>query len=129
MIPYRSSMTEPTENATDPIAWRAITYESPVLASDGRVAGTVREVLGSDADDIFHGIRLRLATGHRDVMLDSDNVTAISKQQLTTDLSMAEHATLPDYDEQADYHLTVVGHLLWKHLGWRRDSKSDEEAG
>jgi hypothetical protein len=122
-------MTEQQANASDPIAWRAIVYESPVLASDGRTAGTVREVLGSDADDIFHGIRLRLAAGRRDVMLDSENVTSITRDHLTTDRSMAELAALPDYDEHADYHLSVVGHLLWKHLGWRRDSKSDEEAG
>jgi hypothetical protein len=129
VIPYGSCMSEQQGNAADPIAWRAITYESPVVASDGQVAGKVREVLGSDAEDIFHGIRLRLAAGHRDVMLDSDNVMSISKQQLTSDLSMAELAALPDYDERADYHLTRVGHLLWKHLGWGRDSKSDEEAG
>jgi hypothetical protein len=129
VIAYGSSMTEQHGTATDPIAWRAIVYESPVLASDGRTAGTVREVLGSDADDIFHGIRLRLAGAHRDVMVDSDHVTSISKDHLTTDMSTDELTALPDYDEHADYHLTVVGHLLWKHLGWRRDSKSDEEAG
>jgi hypothetical protein len=121
-------MTDQSRSDT-PVAWRAIIYESPVLAADGQRAGVVREVLGSDAEDIFHGIRLALDKDHRDVMLAADNVSSITGRALTTDLTLAELTALPDYDEAADYHLTTVGHLLWKHLGWRRDSKSDEEAG
>ena len=35
---------------------------------------------------------------------------------------------LATYDETATYHLASVGWLR-KHLGWQRDSKSDEEPG
>jgi hypothetical protein len=122
-------MTEQPSRSDDPVSWRAIVYESPVSTADGQRVGVVREVLGSDADDLFHGIRLGLVKDHRDVMLASDNITSITATGLRTDLTLDQLAALPDYDEQADYHLSVVGHLLWKHLGWRRDSKSDEEAG
>ena len=35
---------------------------------------------------------------------------------------------LPDFDEPASYHLASVGWLR-HHLGWKADSKSDEEPG
>ena len=42
----------------DAIAWRAVTYGTPVSSSDGTKVGTVHEMLGSDEEDIFHGVRL-----------------------------------------------------------------------
>ena len=37
-----------------PISWRSIVYGTPVTAADGIRVGDVHEVLGSDAEDIFH---------------------------------------------------------------------------
>jgi hypothetical protein len=88
----------------------------------------VREVLGSDAEDIFHGLRVRLSTGNRDVMVPSDDVTDLSESRVETDLSHSSIEALPSYDEVATYHLASVGWLR-KHLGWRKDSASDEEPG
>ena len=42
-------------------SWRSIVYGTPVVSSDDDRAGDVREVRGSDAEDIFHGLRVRLA--------------------------------------------------------------------
>ena len=113
---------------TDPIGWRGIVYGTPVTTADGVRAGTVREVLGSDADDIFHGLRVALAHGHRDVTVPSDNVTSLTADEVRTDLSGADLEALPTYDEVASYHLASVGWLR-KHLGWKKDSESDEEPG
>ena len=44
--------------SSDPIGWRGIVYGTRVTTADGVEAGTVREVLGSDGEDIFHGLRL-----------------------------------------------------------------------
>ena len=41
---------------TQPISWRSIVYGTAVTADDGERVGAVHEVLGSDADDIFHGL-------------------------------------------------------------------------
>jgi hypothetical protein len=111
----------------DPVGWRGVTYGSAVFASDGTRAATVHEILGSDAEDIFHGVRARLG-GKRDVMITADVVTALTTDGVTTSLSKAELEGLPTYSEAATYHLASVGWLR-KHLGWAQDSKSDEEAG
>ncbi|MGH2465687.1 MAG: hypothetical protein ACRDGI_09535 [Candidatus Limnocylindrales bacterium] len=119
--------SDPTADPT-PIAWRAVTYLTPVAAADGQVVGQVREVLGSDAEDIFHGLRVGLSTGSRDVMLGSEHVTTMTAAKVDTDLATAAFATLPTYVDEATYHLASVGWLR-KHLGWSKDSGKDEEPG
>lgn len=113
---------------TSPIGWRAVVYGTPVISEDGVRVGTVREVLGSDAEDIFHGIRVGLAGAKRDVMVRADDVTALTADEVRTDLSRSETEALPTYDDVATYHLASVGWLR-KHLGWTKDSASDEEPG
>jgi hypothetical protein len=113
---------------TDPIGWRAVTYGSAVTSDDGARVGTVREMLGSDADDIFHGVRVKLAGADHDVMISADDVASLTVGGVRTSLSRAEVAALAEYDEVATYHLASVGWLR-KHLGWQKDAKSDEEPG
>jgi len=43
-------------------------------------------------------------------------------------LSRTAVEALPTFADTQNYHLSSVGWLR-KHLGWRQDSKSDEEAG
>ena len=109
-----------------PVSWRSIVYGTPVLADDGEAAGTVREVLGSDGGDIFHGLRVTLAGSRRDVMVAVDDIASMSATEVRTDLSRAQLEALSGYDEHATYHLASVGWLR-KHVGWKLDSKSDEE--
>ncbi len=111
-----------------PIAWRSVVYGSPVVSSDGDRIGEVREMLGSDADDIFHGIRVALRDGHRDVLVPSDGVTSLSATEVRISLTRADLDALPAYEETATYHLASVGWLR-KHLGWKKDSAGDEEPG
>ena len=111
-----------------PVSWRSIVYGTPVTSGDGEAAGTVREVLGSDGGDIFHGLRVTLAGSHRDVMVAVDDIASMSSTEVRTDLSRAQLERLPGYDEHATYHLASVGRLR-KHIDWKRDSKSDEEPG
>ena len=115
-----------TTNA--PVSWRTIVYGTPVLASDGTPVGTVREVLGDDAEDIFHGLRVALREARRDVMVPADNVDTLAADAIRLDLSAADLEARPTYEEEATYHLASVGWLR-KHLGWRQDSKGDEEPG
>ena len=115
----------PDEQAT---SWRSIVYGTPVIGSDGERLGEVREVLGSDAEDIFHGLRVRLVDQRQDVMIAADDVADIAGDGVRTSLTRSEAETMAPYDESATYHLASVGWLR-KHLGWQRDSKSDEEPG
>ena len=111
-----------------PISWRAIVYGTPVISSDKESAGEVHEVLGSDSEDIFHGLRVSLTGRHRDVMVSAGAVASLSADEVRTDLTRAELDALPTYEEQGTYHLASVGWLR-KHLGWTKDSKRDEEPG
>ena len=120
-------MTDPATDAT-PIAWRAVTFLTPIAAADGQIIGEVREILGSDAEDVFHGIRVGLSAESRDVMLSSDHVTTMSTARVDTDLAQADFQALPTYADEATYHLASVGWLR-KHLGWTKDSGKDEEPG
>jgi hypothetical protein len=115
-------------SSSDPIAWRAVTYGTPVTGSDRVHLGTVREMLGSDAEDIFHGVRAHVADGHRDVMIPADEVTMLTADEVQTNLSPAAIKALSTYDDVATYHLASVGWLR-KHLGWTKDSATDEEPG
>jgi hypothetical protein len=120
-------MTDSPADATS-IAWRAVTYETPVVAADGQAVGIVREVLGSDAEDVFHGIRVGLKSEARDVMLSANLVTALTATRIETSLSPAGFESLPTYADEATYHLASVGWLR-KHLGWTKDSGKDQEPG
>ncbi len=111
-----------------PTSWRAIVYGTPVFSNDDVRAGDVREVLGSDAEDIFHGLRVGLAGERRDVMVAADDVASTSTDGIRTTLTGEEIKSLPAYDEVATFHLASVGWLR-KHLGWRRDDSADEEPG
>jgi hypothetical protein len=113
---------------SEPVSWRTITYGTPVNTSDSWRAGSVREVLGSDSEDIFHGLRVHLADQGRDVMLSADDVTGISADDVQTGLNRRDVEALPVFDEEATFFLASVGWLR-KHLGWKQDSKIDEEPG
>jgi hypothetical protein len=117
-----------SDQTGEAIAWRAIPYGTPVSAPDGTRIGTVREVLGSDGEDIFHGLRVRLEGAGRDVMVGADDVTAITSDRVAIDLDRPTANGLPDFDVPATYHLASVGWLR-HHLGWKDDAKSDEEPG
>ena len=111
-----------------PHSWRSVVYGTPVISSDNQTVGAVHEMLGDDGEDIFHGIRVHLSPGKRDVMISADDVAALGAEAVRLDLAKADVNALPDYEEEATYHLASVGWLR-KHLGWQRDSKSDEEPG
>ena len=113
---------------TPPLSWRSIVYGTPVTATDGVRVGVVREVLGSDAEDIFHGLRVALTGRRGDVMISADDVASMSLGEARTVLTRSQVDRLPAYDETATYHLASVGWLR-KHLGWQKDAKSDEEPG
>jgi hypothetical protein len=111
-----------------PVAWRAVVYGTPVVSADGQRVGEVHEMLGSDADDIFHGIRLARGGGHPDALVESDDVASLTATEIRLGLSRLEVEALPAYAEAATYHLASVGWLR-KHLGWKKDSESDDEPG
>ena len=111
---------------SQPVSWRSIVYETPVISSDNAKVGQVREVLGDEAEDIFHGIRVALTSGHRDVMVSAEVVASMSTTDVQVNLTRSQVDALPTYTEEATYHVGTVGRFR-KHLGWTKDSETDEE--
>ncbi len=113
---------------SQPISWRSIVYGTAVISADDIRAGVVHEVLGSDAEDVFHGLRVALASERRDVMLAADDIAGMTLTEVRSALTHSQIEGLSSYDETATYHLASVGWLR-RHLGWRKDAKGDEEPG
>src|SRR5512135_1340877 len=115
-------------SSDEEISWRALVYGTPVASAEGDRVGTVHEVLGSDTEDVFHGLRVALDGADRDVMVVAEDVESIRRGAVDVSLTRLEIKGLPVYNEAATYHLASVGWLR-KHLGWVRDTEADEEAG
>jgi hypothetical protein len=82
--------------------------------------GTISDLLGSNQEDIFHGIVVHLGRlGHR-VLVVADDVTVITRSHVDVALTSAEIHALPEHAEDHEYHLGVTG-MFRKHPGWIED--------
>ena len=62
----------------DPISYLLLEEGTPVVAADGREIGTVEHVLADDASDVFDGLVIDTAAGHR--FADASQVDAIHER-------------------------------------------------
>ncbi len=111
-------MKVPEGEEEQPLAWMAILADTPVYSSDGERVGIVDEVLGSQDQDIFHGIEVRTGLLAQNVMIPADRVTQITNRRIETALTAEEIRDLPAYVEEESYQLGFVG-LLRRRLGWQ----------
>ena len=102
-----------------PIAWRAVPQDTAVR-SDGQQVGTLYDLLGSDEEDIFHGIVVQLRSGSRRVFVPADDVILITASHVDVSLSASEMGALPEHTEERQFELGMVGYVR-KHLGWVRE--------
>jgi len=107
---------EANTGADQPIAWRAVAQDTAVQ-SDGQQVGTLYDLLGSDKEDIFHGIVVQLRSGSRRVFVPADDVTLMTASRVDVSLSADEMSALPEHKEERQFELGMVGYLR-KHLGW-----------
>ena len=56
------SSPESNTDTDQPIAWRAVPQDTAVR-SEGQEVGTLYDLLGSDEEDIFHGLRVLTLIG------------------------------------------------------------------
>lgn len=106
------------------IAWKAILDSTPVYSSDREQVGTIHEVLGSDEEDIFHGIAVRHGLPPEDVMVPAEHVTRITNRRIEVDLTAEEVRDLPTYEPEHIFRLGLKG-LFGKHLGWVKDDGNE----
>jgi hypothetical protein len=67
---------------------------APVNASDGAVIGTVDHVISAPAEDIFHGIIIRVGTAQRFVA--ADQIVSLHERGVDLRIDAAAAAMLPE---------------------------------
>jgi PRC-barrel domain len=108
-----------------PVSWKTILDETPVFSSDDEEVGTVHEVLGSEQEDIFHGIVVRSGLLGKDVVVSARDVTGLGEKRIDLALSAQQVRDLEPFKEEESYHLGIVG--LFRHrLGWVPESRDPE---
>lgn len=100
------------------VAWIQTPYHAPVLDRDGADVGTAESLLGDEAEDIFHGLAVKLRDGGAVVELVADRVTKITVVAVHTDLESGQAGQLPAYQPERWYHLGEGG-LFRKRPEWK----------
>jgi hypothetical protein len=112
--------TEQPRDPEQPIAWRGVPQDTPVRSSEGEHVGKLADMLGSDDEDIFHGIVVHLDHPGRDVFVPADDVTLMTPSHLDVAYTTDQLHALPEHTEARQYELGWVG-FFRKHLGWKRE--------
>jgi len=107
-------------DSEEPIAWRGVVQDTPVRTSDGETVGMLSDLLGSDQEDIFHGIVVHLGRFGHHVFVAADQVSLMTPSHVDVSLTSAEIHALPKHDEERQYDLGMVG-LFRKRPGWIRE--------
>jgi hypothetical protein len=83
----------------DPVAWTYIEPGTPVTGREGVRIGSVEDMLGTEAEGIFHGIALKPATGGPTRMIAADSVTSLTTSGVQVQVGTDEVDGLPEYNE------------------------------
>lgn len=101
------------------VAWTATPYRAPVVGADGEEIGTTESLMGDEADDIFHGLAVKLKHG-RMAEIPAERIKRITTEKVYTDIARDQLDQLPDYQEERWFHIGWGG-LFRKHPNWQRD--------
>ena len=77
----------------DPISYKALAVDTPVITSDGTEFGTVHHVLQVPELDLFDGISISTKHGLR--FVDRDQIARITTTRVYCKLTAQEAASLP----------------------------------
>jgi hypothetical protein len=113
-------MADESDDSNDPIAWRGVAQDTPVRSSDGEEVGTLSDMLGSDREDIFHGIVVHLGRLGHHVFVAADDVVLMTRSHVDVSQTSAELHALPEHDEERQFDLGTVG-FFRKRAGWKRE--------
>lgn len=115
-------MNESYEDPEQPIGWRAVPEDTPVRSADGQTVGTLHDLLGSDEEDIFHGLVVRLGRGEHDrqVFVPADDVTLLTRSHVDVSETASEIDALPAHTEDQAFDVRWTGRIR-KHLGWVKE--------
>lgn len=85
----------------DPVAWSFVARGTPVTGREGIRIGSVAAMLGTEAEDIFHGIALDPLKGGALRIILSDMVTSLTPSEVRVQVAAAEVSGLAEYTEPA----------------------------
>lgn len=113
-----------------PIAYEVLDRGVPVYASDGEQIGTVDHVVSAPAQDIFHGIVMRIGNDRRFVA--ADQIRSLHERGVDLDMDATSAATLPSpHGAAPSWRLPEPGvkPSAWKHLVDRLKPSSPGRGG
>lgn len=100
-----------------PIAYEVLDRGVPVYSSDGRQVGTVDHVVAAPAEDIFHGIVIRV--GSEQKFVAADDVASLHEHGVDLRIGAAAIDGLPEPHGSAAARRVLepgVKPSPWKHL-------------
>ena len=100
-----------------PIAYEVLDDGVAVYAVDGQAVGTVAHVLAAPAEDIFHGVVVRTASGER--FVEAADVAALHERGVDLNIDAAAVAALPAPEGGAPaWHVAEPGikPSRWRHV-------------
>jgi len=100
-----------------PIAYEVLDEGVSVYASDGQAIGTVAHVISAPAEDIFHGIVMRVGAEPRFVA--ADQIASIHERGVDLNIDAAAAAQLPHpQHSNPEWRVNEPGAKpsQWKHL-------------
>jgi hypothetical protein len=74
----------------DPVAWSYVEPGTDVVGREGVKIGKVDQMLGTEAENIFHGIALKPATGGEARIIPADSVTSLTPSEVQVQVSTDE---------------------------------------
>ncbi|MGZ6256813.1 MAG: hypothetical protein ACXWMB_07335 [Candidatus Limnocylindria bacterium] len=116
----RSVEADRPRDPEQPIAWRGVLEDTPVRSSEGEQVGMLADLLGSDQEDIFHGIVVHLARSGREVFIPADDVTLMTPSHIDVAYTSDQLHGLPVHTDERQSELGWVG-LFRRRLGWKRE--------
>jgi hypothetical protein len=78
----------------DPVAWSYVEPGTDVVGREGVKIGKVDQMLGTEAENIFHGIALKPATGGEARIIPADAVTSLTPSEVHVQVSTDEVESL-----------------------------------
>ena len=83
----------------DPVAWAYVEPGTDVVGREGVKIGKVRAMLGTETENIFHGVALDPAQGGSVRVIPADSVTSLTPSEVQVQVSTEEVEGLEEYAE------------------------------
>jgi hypothetical protein len=82
----------------DPVAWSYVERGTDVIGREGVKIGTVDAMLGTETENIFHGIALHPSEGGATRMILADQVRSLTPSAVQVEVSTEEVEALDTYE-------------------------------